>query len=127
MDPWAPLPGWFNPRVNVPDMPAYVQGRRAMKLTAEFAGRMDMSTMKPDSVVASTRFCLANPGQEYVLFVPKERSELDLTGRPGKFHAEWTHPTEGFVVKDHDYEGGKKQVLWSPFYGDAIVHLKRFE
>ena len=127
MDPWDPLPGWHNPPVNVPNLHAYVLGRKAMKLSAELAAKMDMSTMKPDSGITSTKFCLANPGQEYLLYVPKEKTELDLTGVKGRFRAEWTHPTEGFVMKDHDYEGGKKQLLWCPFYGDAIVHLKRID
>ena len=44
--------------------------RRSLGYTLRYARRMDLAAMTPQSTLASTKFCLANPGREYLVFLP---------------------------------------------------------
>jgi len=43
---------------------------------------MNLSAMKPRPELASSHYCLANPGEEYLVFLPKG-------GSSGSFSIEW--------------------------------------
>jgi hypothetical protein len=53
-----------------PNDPGYVASRKAMGDTRRFAERMNLATMIPQPALASTHYCLANPGKEYLVYVP---------------------------------------------------------
>ncbi len=124
MDPWDPLPVWFNPEVNRPDHPNYILGRNAMKRTAEWANRINLVTMRPNADFGAVSFCIGDPGKEYLIYVEGPDAELDLTNIPGNFVVEWVHLTEGATVTDRTTAGGKKQIFRNPFTGEAILYLK---
>ncbi|MCP4171481.1 MAG: hypothetical protein GY758_11985 [Fuerstiella sp.] len=50
--------------------PKWEPVRRAMGHTLSFARRMNLTSMTPHGELASTRFCLANPGEQYVVCFP---------------------------------------------------------
>jgi hypothetical protein len=124
MDPWDPLPVWFNPEVNRPDHPNYILGRKAMKHTAEWASMINLAAMNPKADLVPNSFCLAEEGKEYLVYVEGSKLELDLTTIPGNFSVEWIHLTEDSIIRDKDIDGGKKLTLRSPFTVEAILHLK---
>ena len=53
-----------------PDDPGYVAARAAMGQTRRYAERMDLAAMAPSKDVASTGYCLAAPGKEYLVYLP---------------------------------------------------------
>ena len=124
MDPWDPLPVWFNPAVNRPDHPNYILGRNAMKYSAEWAKKIDLVTMQPNPDFGAESFCLGLSGKEYLLYVNGSNPTLDFTNLGGNFSVEWIHLTEGTVVHDKAVAGGQKQNFRNPFTGEAILHLE---
>ena len=54
----------------VDETPQWESSRRAMGITLTYANRMNLSTMRPRGDLASSGYCLANPGEEYLVYVP---------------------------------------------------------
>ena len=128
MDPyddhaWAPI--LADQGVGVRDAEA---PRRAMGRTRAYAARMDLAASRPAPELASTGYCLAVPGREYLAYLPDGgRVELDLPGAKGKFVVEWAHPVTGAVTAGGSVEGGARRTLDAPFGGDAVVYLRASE
>ena len=100
--------------------------RHAMGHTRRLAERLDLVKMAPHDELASTKYCLANPGSEYVVYLPTGGElEVDLTKSTGQFIAEWIHPTQGMVQKGEPLQGGAKRAVKSPWSSDAVLYLKR--
>jgi hypothetical protein len=101
--------------------------RKAMGDTRAYATRMNLAAMTPHEDLASTGFCLADPGSEYLVFQPDDRSDftINLTGAPGKFSAEWFDVIRGVTVSTAPVEGGAVLTLKAPFDGPAAIYLRR--
>jgi hypothetical protein len=101
--------------------------RKAMGDTRAYAMRMNLAAMLPRGDLASTGFCLANPGSEYLVFQPDDRHEftVNLTDAPGKFSAEWFDVSRGATVSVTPVEGGAVRTLTAPFDGPAAIYMKR--
>jgi len=124
MDPWDPLPLWFDQEANRPDHPNYILGRKAMKNVAELVSTIDISSLLPTDDFIQNGFCLSNPAKEYLLLVSGTSIEIDLTGIEGRFTVKWIHLLESVSQVHKTVEGGRKMVLRSPFTSEAILHLK---
>ena len=125
MDPWGPLPGWFDPRRNVPDYPDYPPARAAMRRTAALARRLDLAAALPHGELASSGFCLADRGKEYVVYLPTgDAARVDLSGAGGVFGVEWLNPVDGRPVPADRVEGGGWREFKSPLSGDVVLYLK---
>jgi hypothetical protein len=72
----------------LPDDKAWVLIRRAGRDTRRYANRMDLAAMAPRSDLASTRFCLANPGVEYLVY-QSEPGDFTVTLPWGSYRYEW--------------------------------------
>jgi hypothetical protein len=58
--------------------------------TLRFAGRMNLIAMEPRDDLSSTRYALANPGQEYLILQPADTDgPFTVTLEPGNYSAEW--------------------------------------
>jgi hypothetical protein len=108
------------------DYPDRQPVRDAMGQTARFAARMELASMAPRNDLVSTRYCLADPGREYLIYFPEGGSAtVDLTGVEGDFSMEWFIPSQdrtlpaGSVLKGGDY-----RVATAPFTGDAVLYMK---
>jgi len=86
--------------------PQWVEVRKAMGQTRRMAERINPSTplraglaaMVPRSDLASSKYCLANPGAEYVVYLPAGGEvTVDLSAAKGMLQVEWVHPVEGTV------------------------------
>ncbi|UCG59789.1 MAG: DUF4091 domain-containing protein [Phycisphaerales bacterium] len=105
--------------------PLWKEARKAMGLTLGLAKRMNLAKMVPRNDLASTRYCLANPGTEYLVYLPKGGEvTVDLTANPGAFVVEWIHPVDGTVTPGKEATGGDKRELRAPFSGDAVLHIR---
>lgn len=98
--------------------------RNSLGYTRRFAGRMDLSKARPAGELASTRYCLAYPGHQYLVFLPEGGSvTVDLSGGRGEFAAEWFSPSSGETVAAAPASGGAEQAFTAPFLGEAVLYL----
>jgi hypothetical protein len=138
MDPWWPLYIESTPEItpwafvggitkDQRDYPDWEPTRRAMGDTLRYARRMNLAAMTPRPELASTRYCLANPGHEYLIYLPEGGSvTLNLLGAAGAFAVEWFLPQLGRTFPGaRPLTGGDFAVTVAPYTGDAVLYLKR--
>jgi hypothetical protein len=127
--------------------------RRALGQTAYFAARMNLAAMTPQPELASSGYCLANPGTEYLVYLPATRDatgsnrlvrgakralrnfqshfagsiEVDLTAAKGTLAVEWLDPANGRRIDGAAVRGGAKATFDAPFAGDAVLYLHESE
>jgi hypothetical protein len=99
--------------------------RRELGHIRACAERMDLNAATPHNTLASTGYCLAQPGQEYLAYQPGQGS-FDISLAPGSYECEWHSPRTGEAV-----DGGmvaarvEAHRFTSPFRGDAVLFLRR--
>ena len=138
MDPWWPLYIESTPQVTPwafvggiskdrRDYPDWEPTRRAMGDTRRYAAKMDLAAMTPRPELASTRYCLANPGQEYLVYLPEGGSvTLNLCGADGHFAVEWFLPqVKRTFPGARPLPGGDYVATVAPYTGDAVLYLKK--
>jgi hypothetical protein len=105
--------------------PGYVASRRAMGQTRKLADRIDLARMAPRNDLASTRYCLADPGEAYLVCLPRGGEvTADLSTVDVSLAVEWIHPVEGTETRGEPLTGGARRSLRSPFAGEAVLYLK---
>ncbi|MBC7328597.1 hypothetical protein H5T87_10895 [bacterium] len=101
---------------------------KAMGVTRLVAEQIDLVDMIPHPELASTRYCLANPGKKYLVYLPEGGDVMiDLSPAPGVFAIKWIHPITGRVITGKNVEGGKKLNLLSPLKGASVLYLAKVE
>jgi len=99
--------------------------RRSLGHTLRFADRMDLASMVPRNDLSSSRYCLANPGREYLIYLPEGgEASADLSAAKGMLAIEWFDPTRGAASPAGEVDGGARRTLKAPFAGDAVLYLK---
>ncbi len=126
MDPYRDLRGRksFAPE----DRHRYDEGwdpmRAAMGDTRRLAENIDLARMIPHPELASTKYCLADPGYDYLVFLPGgDPVTVDLTEVNGTFVAEWFDPHSGVSKHGDRTDGGSQREFQSPFPQGAVLHL----
>jgi hypothetical protein len=142
MDPWNPLPGkkdetktagWFYDEsgINKDDRnyPEYDLIRKNMGYTRRYAQKVDLATMVPHPELSSTKYCLANEGETYLIYLPDGGEvKVDLTKASGKFNVEWFIPAlNKTIAAPHIVNGGKKISLEPPVSLDAVLYLQKIK
>lgn len=76
--------------------PLFEAERLAMGVIRRLAQRVDLANLRPQPELSSTRWCLAHPGEQYVIFRPEE-SVLPISVElpAGAFDQEWILPITG--------------------------------
>lgn len=78
--------------------------------------------MIPHNELSSTTYCLANPGKEYIVYLPLGGEvTVNLRDVSGSFSVEWFNPNTNESKMGEKIEGGEEQVLTSPFGGAGTV------
>src|SRR5262249_32990366 len=96
-------------------------GSRAPLRRAHRPGRHS----RPAGELASTGYCLATPGREYLVYLPDGGdATVDISAAKGRLAVEWMHPITGKITNGGAMEGGAKRTLKAPFGGDAVLHLR---
>ena len=99
--------------------------RRAMGLARRLSERVDLALLAPRDDLASTRYCLAFPGKEYLVYLPGgAEATVDLTAMRGQAEAVWLNPSTGEEVGGGTAPGGAPRAFRAPFEGDAVLALK---
>lgn len=102
--------------------------RTALGRTQTLAQKVNLAALTPRGDLASTQYCLANPGKEYLVYLPEGgTATVDLSAVKGTLAIEWLNPHTGDATRGDTIKGGTKQVLSAPFEGDGIVHLRTHE
>lgn len=127
--------------------PKWADIRRAMGHTADFARRINLRQMTPQPALASTGYCLADSGREYLVYLPPvsipsksaslarrtlhrlrgdatPETTVDLSDSTGTFRVEWFNPARGERVEAAPVNGGARILFTAPFRGDAVLHLR---
>jgi hypothetical protein len=100
--------------------------RKNMGYTLRFAGRMNLISMTPRSELASSGYCLAENGKEYLVYVPQHADvKVDLSRSTGKLTVEWFNPLTGISERFGAVAGGALRSFTPPFNGDAILYVYR--
>lgn len=149
---WKSFTRGLNPVFMDPvNLPEWSSSRAAMGATLAWAERMNLRDMRPNGDLASTGYCLANPGHEYLIYAPLDvpwiestrfvrrlkrparnvrrllKSEiiLDLLPDTTKFRVEWFNPCSGEITTGRPVNGGTKLSFTAPFRGDAVLYLRK--
>lgn len=107
------------------DDPGYVASRRAMEHTRAFADRLDLANLRPRSDLASTAYCLAHPGREYLVYQPKPEEAFSVELGPGRYRYEWFDVVKGQTTRTGNFESAGGARRFEPLAeGEAVLHLK---
>jgi hypothetical protein len=107
------------------DDPRWPPIRRAMGQTRRLAESVDLAAMSPANKIASTGYCLASPGKEYLVYLPDGGSvKIDVSAAAGELAVAWFNPEKDEAIAAQSVSGGAERELMTPFSGHAVLHLK---
>ncbi len=97
--------------------------RWAMGHTRTYALKMNLAAMTPQNGLATTGYCLANAGSEYLVYQPGSGA-FSVSLAAGSYAAEWFNPATGAVSSGGSVNGGGTVGFTPPFGGTAVLYLK---
>ncbi len=101
--------------------------RRNMGYTLTYAKRMNLVEVVPRNDLASSEYCLAHPGVEYLLYLPDGGVvRVDLAAASGPLSVEWLNPSTGATLTGETTTGGDHRELKAPFDGDAVLYITAY-
>jgi len=100
--------------------------RRNLGHVRRLASRLDLAAVTPRDDLASTKYCLADPSNAYVVYIPSGGMVKVSPGAAKyRFAVEWIQPSTGKAVAADAVTGGADREFTAPFDGDAVLHLSR--
>jgi len=104
--------------------PVWESIRKNMGYARGYAVRMNLAAAIPRGDLASTGYCLAAVGSEYLVFLPNGGSvDVNLTGVTGTRTVEWLNISNGQTTIGTPVQGGKTVNVRAPFSGAAVVYI----
>jgi hypothetical protein len=102
--------------------------RRALGVTRKLAEEMDLGALQPLPGLASTGYCLADPGRACLVYLPEGGAvRVDLSAVRGRMRAEWLEPRTGGRRAGEEAPGGGWAEWTAPEPGDAVLYLRNRE
>jgi hypothetical protein len=99
--------------------------RRALGLTRWLAEGVGLDAVVPSPELASTGYCLAEPGRVYLVYLPEGGEvRVDLSAVQGRVSAEWLDPRTGEARAGGEAQGGGRAAWTAPAAGDAVLCLR---
>jgi hypothetical protein len=100
--------------------------RRSLGYARSYAKRMNLAETVPQPGLASTKYCLARVGQEYLVYLQGGGGKsVTVKLAAGEYDFEWFDPAKGEVAKRGTVlADGKEKVFAAPFEGDAVLYVK---
>lgn len=106
--------------------PGYTAARRAMRDTRRFSERINLAAATPRNDLASTGYCLAAPGREYLVYVPEADTTVSVELIAGRYDLECFSPSQGAVSgRSRVTSGGGRQQFRVISPGGTVLYLKR--
>jgi hypothetical protein len=123
MDGYDGSAGVGDPIYN-PSDPKWAAIRRNMGYARSYAQRMDLSRAVPSGSLASSGYCLAVSGSEYLVLLPSGGSvSVNLSSVSGTRAVEWFNPSTGQTTAGAAVTGGATRTLSAPFSGMAVLYI----
>lgn len=102
----------------------------SLSQTKRYADRIPLRTMTPQGDLCSSRYCLVDPGQAYLIYVPSAgisedpaSVEFDLQRFSGSFLVEWFNPRfDSIHVEEKTLTAGRVRLM-APFAGAAVLYV----
>ncbi len=102
--------------------------RQSLGHCLDYANRMDLASMTPQNHLASTTYCLANPGSEYLFFTPSGGTfTVNLSEASGVLSVQWLNIRTSTYYNDDATTGGMSRSFKAPFQGPAVAYIKKAE
>ncbi len=120
MDPYdgSVLAGRFDPQ--------WEPVRRNLGHVLRLSKRLNLASMTPRNDLATTKYCLADPGNAYVVYIPSGgKVKVSLRDTSARFTVEWIRPSSGKRVSAGTVKGAVQRDFQAPFDGDAVLHVFR--
>jgi Family of unknown function (DUF6298) len=140
MDPWDPMAGiedekkttgWIYDEGGITkddrNYPEFALIRQNMGYARKLSERIALANMVPRSELSSTRYCLADAGNEYLVYFPESTIEkVDLRNAKGEYEVEWFIPLMNLTFKGpRTITGGDFVKMQPPTSLDAVLYLKK--
>ncbi len=100
--------------------------RRSLGYTHRYAEKMDLARTAPRSDLASTRYCLAQPPKEYLVYRPAGTADsFTLKLKAGTYDLEWFDPSKGAIIKRDRLKVADGEKVFKPGVGgDVVLYLR---
>ena len=116
--------------------------RESLGVAHKLADRFDLAALQPRPELASTHYCLADPGREYLVLVPWDggwkrsllerlipgsesvAADVDLSAAHGPLDVEWIDLAHGTRQPGAPVTGGGHLAFRAPATRDFILHLE---
>jgi len=119
----APEGSTADPYVGLKPDNFYAPIRDAMGMTLTFANRMNLVAMTPQPSLAGTHFCLANRGQEYLVYQTYSGAFKVQLGA-GAYRYEWLDRSSNRMTSSGRLSVSDGEHSFQPtFSGDAVLYL----
>ncbi len=109
--------------------PKWQQMRAAIGVIRNYADQMDLPKTVPQDgktdSPSSTRYCLYQPGREYLVYQPAPNKKFSVQLPAGEYRYRWIIPTGGESRTGVIRSSGGKQQFQAPFPYPAALRLKR--
>ena len=104
--------------------PARDDIRNALGHTRTYANRLNLAAVSPRGDLTSTRYALANPGSEYLVYQPGT-SSFTVNVQAGAYQVEWFNASNGQTSSGGSMtmSSGGSCSFTPPFAGDAVLYL----
>ncbi len=106
---------------------AWERVRYNVRATNTYAGRFNnLAAMIPQSNLASTSYCLADAGNEYIVFQPDSSSSFTVYGLiPGRQYSyEWFNTSTYSVTGTGNVTPSGSSYSFTPSYTGAVLYLR---
>lgn len=98
--------------------------RAAMGRARRLADRANLAAMTPRDDLASTGYCLARPGKEYIAYQPTGGAAFTVKLEPGRYRFEWLDPAGDQPARTGEIEvpAGAREFK-APIDGEVVLYL----
>ena len=98
--------------------------RKNLGYARRFAEHMNFGAMKPRPELASSGYCLANPGAEYLIYQANSGEPVSVELMAGTYHYQWFNPATGLTAGSARLEAREgKREFKAPFEGESVLYL----
>ncbi|MEK7389600.1 MAG: DUF6298 domain-containing protein [Elusimicrobiota bacterium] len=98
--------------------------RKRLGQTLTYSKKVNLVQMRPNTALASTAYCLASPGAEYIAYQPGSGA-FSVNLLAGTYAVEWFNPATGAAASGGSISAvSGSRSFTPPFSGEAVLYLK---
>ncbi len=98
--------------------------RQTLGQARSWADKINLAAMVPKRGLASSHYCLAEPGHEYLVYLPKGREvSVEISDLAKPLMSEWFNPGSGATEAGDRVAADGSHTFKAPFDGPALLYL----